>query len=66
MDENFITNTYVGIGTWRPYTIYRHSLYSNKLIGGLHCILKNPETSVDSFPTLEDIADGDQSRVLLI
>ena len=38
MDKNFITNTYAGIGTWRPYTICRHSLYPNNNIGGLHCI----------------------------
>ena len=39
MDKNFITNTYAGIGTWRPYNICRHSMYQNNLIGGLHCIV---------------------------
>ena len=40
MDKIFITNTYAEIGTWRPYTIRRHSLYSNNLLGGLHCTNK--------------------------
>ena len=38
MHKNFITITYVGIGTWRPYTICRYSLYSSNLMGGLYCI----------------------------
>ena len=33
------TYTYAGIGTWRPDTIWRPSLYLNNLIGGLHCPL---------------------------
>ena len=32
-------------GTWRPDTIYRHSLYLKNLIGGLHCIRSREESA---------------------
>ena len=54
------TYTYAGIGTWRPNTKCRHSLYLNNLIGGLQCILRyvDRESELSGFP-LESLTAPD-------